>query len=83
MWGVQETHDAGTAPATRMVAPARAERPSLPAGPKLLDRLREALQSRHYSRRTEEGYCHWVKRFIYFHTNRRSAMECRAGNLSE
>ena len=26
--------------------------------PKLLDRLREALRSRHYSRRTEETYCH-------------------------
>ena len=38
--------------------------------PKLLDRLREALRSRHYSRRTEETYCHWVKRFIYFHNVR-------------
>ena len=31
---------------------------------KLLDPLREALRSRHYSRRTEQTYCHWVKRFI-------------------
>jgi integron integrase len=36
-------------------------------GPKLLDRLRESLRTRHYSRRTEEAYSHWVKRFIYFH----------------
>lgn len=36
-------------------------------GPKLLDRLQESLRSRHYSRRTEETYCQWVKRFIYFH----------------
>jgi integron integrase len=35
--------------------------------PKLLDRLRDALRSRHYSRRTEQTYCHWVKRFIFFH----------------
>ena len=35
--------------------------------PKLMDRLCEALRSRHYSRRTEETYCHWVKRFIFFH----------------
>jgi len=35
--------------------------------PKLLDQLREALRSRHYSRRTEQTYCHWVKRFIFFH----------------
>jgi len=32
-----------------------------------LDRLREALRSRHYSRRTEQTYCHWVRRYIYFH----------------
>ena len=35
--------------------------------PKLLDRLREALRSRHYSRRTEQAYCLWTKRFVYFH----------------
>ena len=35
-----------------------------PQQPKLLDRLREALRTRHYSRRTEQCYCHWVKRFI-------------------
>ena len=38
--------------------------------PMLLDRLREALRSRHYSHRTEETYCHWVKRFIFFHNVR-------------
>ena len=40
------------------------------AKPKLLDQLREALRSRHYSRRNEQTYCHWVKRFIYFHNVR-------------
>jgi len=40
------------------------------AKPKLLDKLRETLHSRHYSRRTEQTYCHWVKRFIYFHNVR-------------
>ncbi len=35
--------------------------------PKLIDRLREALRARHYSRRTERTYCRWVKRFIFFH----------------
>jgi site-specific recombinase XerD len=38
--------------------------------PRLLDQLREALRSRHYSRRTEQTYCQWVKRFIYFHNVR-------------
>jgi integrase len=42
-------------------------------GPKLLDRLRESLRSRHYSRRTEEAYCHWVRRFIFFHKVRHPA----------
>ena len=41
--------------------------------PKLLDHLREALRSRHYSRRTEDTYCHWVRRFIFFHNVRHPA----------
>ena len=35
--------------------------------PKLLDRMRQALRARHYSRRTEESYCGWVRRYIFFH----------------
>lgn len=38
--------------------------------PKLMDQLHEALQSRHYSSRTEQSYCHWVKRYVYFHNVR-------------
>jgi site-specific recombinase XerD len=38
--------------------------------PKLLDRLREALHTRHYGRRTEQTYCHWIKRFILFNNVR-------------
>ena len=41
--------------------------------PKLLDRLRLALRSRHYSRRTEKTYLMWVRRFIFFHDGRHSA----------
>ena len=41
--------------------------------PKLMDQLHEAFRSRHYSRRTEQTYCHWVKRFIYFHNVRHPA----------
>lgn len=36
-------------------------------GPKLLDRMRLAIRTRHYSRRTEEAYLMWVKRYIRFH----------------
>lgn len=34
---------------------------------KLLDQLREVLRLRHYSIRTEQTYCDWVKRYIRFH----------------
>lgn len=34
---------------------------------KLLDQLREALRSCHYSRRTEQTYCRRVKRFVSLH----------------
>ena len=35
--------------------------------PKLLERVREAIRTRHYSRRTEEAYVYWLRRFIVFH----------------
>ena len=35
--------------------------------PKLLDRVRDAVRTRHYSRRTEEAYVHWIRRYIFFH----------------
>lgn len=38
--------------------------------PKLLDRLRAALQTKHYSYRTEKAYVYWVKRYIIFHGKR-------------
>ena len=34
----------------------------------LQPRVVEALRSQHYSRRTEEVYFHWIRRFISFHT---------------
>ena len=41
--------------------------------PKLLDQVREAIRTRHYSYRTEKAYVHWVKRFIFFHNKRHPA----------
>jgi integron integrase len=58
-----------TSPSSR-TGPARLTEPQKP---KLLDRLREALRSRHYSPRTEQTYPHWVKRFIFFHNVRHPA----------
>src|SRR5688572_31739230 len=37
---------------------------------KLMDRVHAAMRSRHYSRRTEEAYAAWIKRFIFFHKKR-------------
>lgn len=44
-----------------------------PQQPKLLDRVREAIRLRHYSRRTEKAYVGWIKRFIFFHGVRHPA----------
>lgn len=41
--------------------------------PKLLDHVRQVLRARHYSRRTEEAYIHWIRRFILFHRKRHPA----------
>lgn len=38
--------------------------------PRLLKQVRDAIERRHYSPRTEETYVHWIKRFIHFHGKR-------------
>jgi integron integrase len=35
--------------------------------PKLLHRVRDAIRLKHYSRRTEEAYVAWVRRYVVFH----------------
>jgi len=35
--------------------------------PRLYDGIIEVLRVRHYSRRTEEAYVHWIRRYIEFH----------------
>ena len=37
---------------------------------KLLDEVRAAIRTRHYSYMTEKAYVHWIKRFIFFHNKR-------------
>ena len=41
--------------------------------PKLLDQVRDAIRTRHYSYRTEEAYVGWIRRFILFHGKRHPA----------
>ena len=38
--------------------------------PGLLDHARQAIRARHYSKRTEQTYVDWIKRFILFHGKR-------------
>jgi integron integrase len=38
--------------------------------PRLLDRVRAALRTRHYSIRTEKAYVGWVRRYVLFHGKR-------------
>ena len=41
-----------------------------PPKPRLLDQVRAAIRTRHYSYRTEETYISWIRRFIHFHGKR-------------
>jgi site-specific recombinase XerD len=47
--------------------------PPGPPKPRLLDRVRQALQARHGSRRTEKAYVAWIRRYILFHGKRHPA----------
>lgn len=40
------------------------------AKPRLMEQVGRAIRARHYSRRTEEAYTHWIRRFIVFHGRR-------------
>jgi integron integrase len=50
--------------------------------PKLLDQVRLAICTRHYSIRTEEAYVQWIKRFILFH-HKRHPKEMGADEVSQ
>ena len=36
----------------------------------LLDRVRERIRVKHYSLRTEQAYCDWIRRYVVFHGKR-------------
>jgi integron integrase len=40
---------------------------------RLVDRLRDAIRSRHYSRQTEKAYWYWIRYFVLFHGKRHPA----------
>ena len=60
------------APYHGQTVPAFSPAPS-PPKPKLLDQVRQAIRTRHYSYMTEKAYVGWIKRFIFFHNNRHPA----------
>jgi integron integrase len=49
---------------------------------KLLDQVRDAVRTKHYSYRTEQSYVDWIKRFIPFHKKRHPA-EMGAADVQE
>jgi integron integrase len=49
------------------------ETPPVPRPPRLLDQVRTAVRTRHYSRRTEKTYVGWIRRYILFHGKRHPA----------
>ena len=49
-----------------------------PSRVKLVTAIRQAIKTRHYSKRTEEAYLGWIKRYIRFHGMRHPA---RLGEL--
>jgi len=53
-----------------------------PPKPRLLDRVRAALRARHYSRRTEEAYVAWIKRYIFFFHAQRHPAEMGAEEVT-
>jgi len=49
--------------------------------PKLLDRVRQAIRAKHYSRRTESAYVDWIRRDILFHKKRHPFRDGRVGDF--
>ena len=47
--------------------------PPGPQKPRLLDRVRVEIRTRHYSRKTEKCYVGWIRRFILFNQKRHPA----------
>jgi len=53
-----------------MNTPSIPEKTTLSHPPKLLDQVVAKIRFKHYSRRTELSYTHWIKRYILFHGKR-------------
>jgi hypothetical protein len=57
-------------------SPAVSPSPAVPVAegaPRLLDQVRAAARSRHYSSLTEQAFVSWIRRFVLFHDKRHPA----------
>lgn len=50
--------------------------------PKLLDKVKIDLRTKHYSKKTEEAYLKWIKEFIYFN-NKKHPLELTKENIEK
>src|SRR5437773_7506875 len=75
VYAVAPAHAHGSRLSVRETGPAEAPKP------RLLDRVRQAIATRHYSRRTEKAYVHWIKRCVFFH-GKRHPVEMGAAEVS-
>jgi integron integrase len=81
MAGVSVSLTYAAAPGTPLVV--RESGPLPTPGPRrLLDRVRDAVRARHYSRRTEKAYVAWIRRYILFH-GKRHPSEMGAAELTQ
>jgi hypothetical protein len=71
-----------SAPAHRKLPLASGSTPVVMPEPSLFDRVRQALQSRHYSHRTEQADVAWIERFICFH-GKRHPVEMGEGEINQ
>lgn len=60
----------GTAPGSASSTTMTTRQPPTGREPRLLDQVRHAIRTRHYSKRTEEAYVKWIVRYIKFHGTR-------------
>jgi hypothetical protein len=69
-------------------SPEPANNHALATLPKLLDQVRQAIRTRHYSYWTEKSYLGWIRRFLFFHRSRDPAtmgehdVACYLSNLA-
>jgi integron integrase len=72
--GGLETERTGSCPSPVMERPILSK-PSVNGDePRLLDRVRSAIRTRHYSPLTERAYVNWILRYIRFHGKRHPAL---------